>query len=563
MKTSLFLICMITCSFVNAQIPQRTLSLEDPEYDSYFIQSNKVPVVNGKILNLKPDDISKIKISYSIVTPFYNLQDKKTTKVLSDGTFSLQLDYAFPYQQIWFEIGDSLYTCLFANSDLLIEIDAAKIDKKRGVEFSGDGLRFLGSDGELNHLMNNHILFKRNQQLSLNKELNTLRSERPVQIDEFLKKYNEIYDKFFAIDKEFIMSNPSKNSFIIENERLSSYYANIFSRFLNEKMPDELWEKIKNHKSYSISNEGMLFYRYLLSNISISAGRYNVTDWNALAHYSKIDDAGKMLIDSMTYYQKTSNLKSYNKLAVKAFVTFSDTLVAINTQKTIEFLDKNFIPSKADYLKIKLGSMDQDEQIIIDELVLKNLTTDWCKKVKNTEYKNVINNSLKVKTILTESKPISSKAKIGQSIAELSFGARLYTFNKGNASELLSNLKNEFKGKAILLDFWATWCAPCLSEMPYSRKLQNEAKELPVEFIYLCTSDNSTQDKWKSKIAELKIPGTHIFVDESIENDLMRLFSAQGFPSYVLINSGGLIKKEFKRPSQTNFKTLNNLISQK
>ena len=88
-----------------------------------------------------------------------------------------------------------------------------------------------------------------------------------------------------------------------------------------------------------------------------------------------------MIIDSMSYYQKTSNLKSYNKLAVKAFATFSDTLVAINTLKTIEFLDKNFIPSKADYLKIKLGSMDQNEQITIDEIVLNNLTTDWCKKV--------------------------------------------------------------------------------------------------------------------------------------------------------------------------------------
>jgi thiol-disulfide isomerase/thioredoxin len=270
-----------------------------------------------------------------------------------------------------------------------------------------------------------------------------------------------------------------------------------------------------------------------------------------------------MIIDSMTYYQKTSNLKAYNKLAGKAFTTFSDTLAAINAVKTIEFLDKNFIPSKADYLKIKLGSMDQDEQIIIDEIVLKNLTTEWCTKVLNTQYQNVLSNSLKVRTILKESKPISSQANIGQNITEFSFGARLYTFNKGNASELLSNLKNEFKDKAILLDFWATWCAPCLSEMPYSKKLQNETKELPIEFIYLCTSNNSTQEKWKSKIAELTIPGTHIFVEESIENDLMRLFSGQGFPTYVLINSRGTIKKEFQRPSMTNVKTLNDLISQK
>jgi thiol-disulfide isomerase/thioredoxin len=181
----------------------------------------------------------------------------------------------------------------------------------------------------------------------------------------------------------------------------------------------------------------------------------------------------------------------------------------------------------------------------------------------NAHYQNIKENAFKVKTILQESKPISSKVSIGQSIAELSFGASLYSYKKGNASELLSILKTEFKDKAILLDFWATWCAPCLSEMPHSKKLQNDANGLPIEFVYLCTSNNSSPDKWKLKIAELKIPGTHIFVDESIENDLMRLFTARGFPSYILINSNGIIRTEFKRPSSTDIKTLNRLISQK
>ena len=562
MKTHLLLVCLFFFSFLTAQIPQGKISLEDSEFGTYFNHSSKIPIVTGKILNINPKDASGIKVSYSIVTPFYDFQTKKTTNLNNDGTFNLQLDYVFPYQQIWLTIGDTLYTCLYANSNLMIEIDASKVDRKRGIQFNGNGLRFLGEDGELNTLMNNHILFKRKEQLNIEREINALRAGAPLRIDEYLKKYNEIYDKLIAIDKEFIIGNPSEYSALIENERLSGYYRDILPKFINDLIPDELWEKIKTHKSYSVSNAGMLFYRNLLSNISISVGKYRVSDWNALAHYSKIDDAGKMIIDSMSYYQKTSNLKSYNKLAVKAFATFSDTLVAINTLKTIEFLDKNFIPSKADYLKIKLGSMDQNEQITIDEIVLNNLTTDWCKKVMDAQYQNIKDNSRTIKTILEESKPISSKLTIGQSITELSFGAKLYSYNKENASELLSTLKTAFKGKAMLLDFWATWCAPCLSEMPFSKKLQNDANNLPIEFVYLCTSNNSTLDKWKSKIVELKIPGTHIFVDESIENELMRLFTVSGFPSYILINSNGIIKSEFKRPSSTDVKTLNKLISQ-
>ena len=556
-------ILLLGSTIVLAQVPQGTISLDDPEFDNYFTNSSKIPVVSGKILNLASGDFSQIKISYSIVTPFYNYQDKKTCKVSNDGTFTLQIDYPFPYQQIWFRMGDTVYTCLYANSDLIIELDASKIDKKRGIQFNGKGLRFLGSDGELNTLMNNRILFKRKEQLAIRNEISSLRTGRSLHIEEYLKKYNEIYDKLISIDKEFIASNPSKYDWLIENERLSDYYSNISPRYVADKIPDELWGKMKSHTSYSISNSGQSFYRNLLSYISISVGKFSFSDWETFSHYSKIDENGKKLIDSLSYYSKNSDLKSYNRLMSRAFALFSDTLATINALKTVDFLNQNFIPSKADNLKIKLGSMDKGEQILIDEIVLKNLSTTWCIKGKNAQYKDITSNALRVKTILQESKPLISNVNIGKSISELDFGAKLYTYDTGNASELLSNLKSAFKDKALLLDFWATWCGPCLVEMPHSIKLQNEAKTLPLEFIYLCTSNNSSIDKWKLKIAELKIPGTHIFVSESIENELMRFFSASGFPSYRLINSDGVIKTEFKRPSLSDFKILNKLISQK
>lgn len=106
----------------------------------------------------------------------------------------------------------------------------------------------------------------------------------------------------------------------------------------------------------------------------------------------------------------------------------------------------------------------------------------------------------------------------------------------------MANLKSSFKGKALLLDFWGTWCAPCLAEMPISKKLHEETIDLPLEYTYLCTSNNSSIEKWKNKVAELSIPRTHIFVDEKIENELMRMFQASGYPSYRFIDSKGKYK---------------------
>jgi hypothetical protein len=59
----------------------------------------------------------------------------------------------------------------------------------------------------------------------------------------------------------------------------------------------------------------------------------------------------------------------------------------------------------------------------------------------------------------------------------------------------------------------------------------------------------------------LQIPGTHIFVEEAIESDLMTLFSKIGFPSYVFIDKNGIYRPEaIIRPSLTDKNKLKELI---
>jgi len=553
---------LFSISFLKAQIPAGVISMEDPGFSRYYTESVRIPVVTGKIINPGKDGFSKIDISYSVVTPFNDFQVKKTTTADSEGKFSLQLDYPFPYQQIWLSIGDSLYTSLYVNTDLEIEMDAARVLKK-SVTFSGDGLVFKGTDGELTRLMNNHIMFKSDEQHEISKEIQLMSVTPAMSFNDVLQKLQRLYTRLRKIDSEFVKENPSDYEWLIENERTSRFYADLISKSFKNKLDDDLWSKIKEHKSYAVSNDGMSFYRNMLIYLSARSGEYWMADWTPLKKYSRINETGKKLIDSLEFYRKTNNGDRYNMLAGRALITFSDTLTAIFTIKNIKFLDSAFIPAKADYLKIRMGSMDQNEQIMIFDLVSRNLSTSWCKNVIDSEYKKISKNSQDVRSIMQESKPGSSDNLLGKLVAVLPTGAKLYKAGDIKASDLLANIRNRFRGKAVLLDFWATWCAPCLSEMQYSHMLQLEAGDLPVEFVYLCTSYGSNIEKWEQKVAELRIPGTHIFVGDAIESRLMSLFSGQGFPTYVLINSRGVYISKFQRPSATDFKTLKELIEVK
>ena len=100
---------------------------------------------------------------------------------------------------------------------------------------------------------------------------------------------------------------------------------------------------------------------------------------------------------------------------------------------------------------------------------------------------------------------------------------------------------DDFKGKLLILNFWATWCAPCREEMPSLDYLQSNIKlnNLKIFPINIGQEDIS---KSESFFKELNIKNLDIYIDSPIT--LAKKFSLRGVPTTIIFNKEG---KEFAR----------------
>ena len=110
------------------------------------------------------------------------------------------------------------------------------------------------------------------------------------------------------------------------------------------------------------------------------------------------------------------------------------------------------------------------------------------------------------------------------------------------------NLK-DYKGKLVIINFWATWCAPCKKEMPSLDSLYQDKNFKNLE-IFAVNMEQPNQSKTKFFFDELKIKNLKIFFDRNL--NFVKEFKLRGVPTTILINKKG---EEFARIiGEVNFK---------
>jgi len=136
----------------------------------------------------------------------------------------------------------------------------------------------------------------------------------------------------------------------------------------------------------------------------------------------------------------------------------------------------------------------------------------------------------------------------------------LFPLSEGQPSPKFVNYENfkggvtsldDFKGKYVFIDVWATWCGPCKEEIPHLAKLEKEYHDKDIVFVSISADKQKSKKVWKNVVTKKNMCGVQLISDKDFKSDFIKAFQIQGIPRFILIDKEGkIVKSQAPNPSQ-------------
>ena len=117
----------------------------------------------------------------------------------------------------------------------------------------------------------------------------------------------------------------------------------------------------------------------------------------------------------------------------------------------------------------------------------------------------------------------------------------------------------DLHGKYVYVDVWATWCGPCIYEIPYLVELEKDYHNNDITFVSISLDTEKDKEKWKTMVKEKNLKGIHLFANgwSKITKD----YAIFGIPRFMLFDkTGNVIETNAPRPSSKEIRILFNEI---
>lgn len=120
-----------------------------------------------------------------------------------------------------------------------------------------------------------------------------------------------------------------------------------------------------------------------------------------------------------------------------------------------------------------------------------------------------------------------------------------YENHKGGATSLA-----DLKGKYVYVDVWATWCGPCIREIPSLKEVEKKFHNKNIEFVSTSIDELKNHAKWKGMVTDKELGGMQLMADKAWQSQFVRDYGIDGIPRFILIDpDGNIVSADAPRPS--------------
>lgn len=103
-----------------------------------------------------------------------------------------------------------------------------------------------------------------------------------------------------------------------------------------------------------------------------------------------------------------------------------------------------------------------------------------------------------------------------------------------------------FKGKYVYIDLWATWCSPCIGEIPHLQNLEKRFQGKKIVFVSISCDDSKRE--WKEYVKKHALEGVQLNFD--MDRRFRDAYGVKNIPRFILLDKkGNIINPDMTRPS--------------
>lgn len=281
----------------------------------------------------------------------------------------------------------------------------------------------------------------------------------------------------------------------------------------------------------------------------------------------------EMIIDEISYDASIikMNYPTYYKyLLPDSILTLSETYDSFLQNVEIDSEDKLLIPAYHNFLplyldfKTKLDTVENEKSFFVRKF--ENINTKFQnQKVRDLLLYKLLKDGME-SSINDVALVIENYSKMQQN--ELYNEEINSIFNswrhllKGNPAPSFDypNLKGKkigtetLKGKVLYIDIWATWCGPCLMELPHLEKMQQDFKNQQ-DLVFLSISLDQDKAAWETMVKTKSMKGLQLIADLAWNSKIVSDYRISGIPRFIIIDkNGNIFNANAPRPSSDDIK---------